>query len=60
MKKILLVLVIFLVIAGCSNASTFNDNNIAKERQVLDLDYSYSTVNGIDVFSYTDGESPIS
>lgn len=36
MKKILLVLVIFLVITGCSNTSTFNDNNIAKERQVLD------------------------
>lgn len=54
MKKILLVLVIFLVITGCSNTSTFNDNNITEERQVLDLDYSYSTVNGIDVFSYTD------
>ena len=60
MKKILLVLVIFLVITGCSNTSTFNDNNITEEKQALDLDYSYSTVNGIDVFSYTDGESPIS
>ena len=55
MKKVLVILTLLLLVVGCSNISVNEDNVISnEEKQVLDIDYSYSTVKGIDVFSFSD------
>lgn len=59
-KRLLIIVIILIIIVGCSNSSSLKDNNnSSEEKKVLDLDYSYSTVNGIDVYSYFDDKCMI-